>query len=69
MILNDITKDKNKVLDDESNKHVKLHNLEKRMEEAVSTFKSVDEADKWNGGPHQYNPLIENENLTRRSNK
>ena len=69
MILNDITKDKNKVLDDESNKHVKLHNLEKRMEEAVSTFKSVAEADKWNGGPHQDNPLIENENLTRRSNK
>ena len=39
------------------------------MEEAVSTFQSVVEAEQQNDGPYQKRPLIENENPTRNSNQ
>ena len=69
LILNDITHDNNKVLRDKSNKTVKFHRLERSMEESVSTFQSVVEAEKQNGGPQQKLPLTENENPAIRSNQ
>ena len=69
VILNDITQKKNKVLRDEINKTVKLNMLERSMEEAVSTFQSVVEAEQRNVGPQKKQPLAENENPARRSNK
>ena len=60
VILNDITQDNNKVLEDDSNKTVKFHRLERRMEEAVSIFQSVVEAEQKYGGPHQKRPQAEN---------
>ena len=39
------------------------------MEESVSTFQSVVEAEKQNGGPQQKLPLTENENPAIRSNQ
>ena len=56
MILNDITQDKNKVLEDESNETVKFHRLESCMDEAVSTFKIVVEVEQRNRGPHKNDP-------------
>ena len=56
MILNEITKDKNKVLVDKSKKTAKLHSLEISMEEAMSTFQSVVEAEQQNCGPQQKLP-------------
>ena len=38
VVLNDITQENNKALEDDSNKTVKLHIIEKIMYEAVSTF-------------------------------
>ena len=49
-----------KILGYERNETVKFHSLESSMKEAVSTFQSVVEADKQNGGPHQKTPLAEN---------
>ena len=66
LILNDITQNKNKVLEDESNKTVKFYRLERSMEEAVSTFQSVVEAEQRNDIPHQKRPLGENEKLSSR---
>ena len=60
VILNDITQDNNKVLGDKRKKTVKFHRLERRMEEAVSTFQSVVEAEHRNGGPQQEQPPEEN---------
>ena len=60
VILNDITQDNNKVLEDYSNKTVKFHRLERSMEEAVSTFQSVVEAEQLNGGTQQKRPLAQN---------
>ena len=51
MILNHITKDNNKVMDGKSNKTIKIDRLERSMEEAMSTFKIVVEADQQNGEP------------------
>ena len=45
VILNDINQENNKVLGDESNETEKFHRLERSMEESVSTFKSVVEAE------------------------
>ena len=53
MILNGSTQDNNKVLRYESNENVKFHRLERSMEEAVSTFESVVEAEQQNGGPQK----------------
>ena len=39
------------------------------MEEAVSKFQSVVEAEKWNSEPQQKRPLAENENPASMSNK
>ena len=39
------------------------------MEEAVSKFKIVVEAEKLNGGPQKKRPLAENENPYSRSNR
>ena len=51
VILNDITQDKNEVLEDNINKTVKLHKMDMSMEESVSTLHSVVEVDQRNGGP------------------
>ena len=69
MILNDITQDNNKVLEDESNKTVKFHRLEMSMWEDVSTLKSVAEVEQRNGGPQKKRLLVENENTARKSNE
>ena len=55
-ILNDITQDNNKVLGDNSNKTVKLHRLDRIMEESVYKFQSVVEAGQQNSGPHKKYP-------------
>ena len=60
VILNDTTKDSNKILEYDINKTVNLYRLERSMEEAVSTFQSVVKAEKCNGGPQQKHPLAEN---------
>ena len=69
VILNETTQDKNKVLKDKRNETVKFHRLDRGMEEAVTTFQSVVEADQRNGGPQKKRPLEENENPAIRSNK
>ena len=69
MILYETTKDKNKVPEDDSNGTLKFHRLEISIEEDVSIFQSVVEADQGNGGPQKNRNLAENENNTRRSNK
>ena len=53
VILNDINQDNNKVLGDKSNETFKFHRLERIMEEAVSKFQSVIEAEQRNSGPQQ----------------
>ena len=53
---------------DYSNENVKFHHLEKSIEESVSIFKIVGEADKQNGGPQKHCPLKKG-NPTSRSNK
>ena len=53
--LNEITQENNKVLRDKSNEDVKFHRLESSKEEAVSTVKSVLEAEQRNGGTQQKN--------------
>ena len=62
VMLNDITKDKNKALEYKINETVKLHRAEKRIEEAVYTFQSVIKAKQHNYGPHLKTPLEENMN-------
>ena len=57
------------VLGYKSNKTVKLHRLESSMEEAVSTFQSVVEAEQQNIEPQKKLPLVENENSASRSNQ
>ena len=69
VILNETTQDKNKVLKDKRNETVKFHRLDRGIEEAVTTFQSVVEADQRNGGPQKKRPLEENENPAIRSNK
>ena len=69
VIINDITQDNNKVLGDKSNKTVNFHRLERSMEEAVSKFKIVVEAEQWKVGPQQKQPLAENKPPARRSNQ
>ena len=51
MILNDITQDNHKVLGDKKNKTIKFHRLDSSIEEAVSTFRILVEAEQRNGGP------------------
>ena len=48
MILNDITHDINKVLEDESYETVKFHRLKRSMEESVDTLQSVATLDQHN---------------------
>ena len=43
--------------------------LERSMDEAVSIFHNVVEAEQQNGGPHQKQPLAENENPASMSNR
>ena len=52
VMLNDIAQDNNKFVQDRSNKAFKFHILDFSMEEAMSKFQSVVEADQKNGGPH-----------------
>ena len=59
MILNDITQDNNKDLGYKSNETVKLHRLDRSMEEALSTFQSVVEAKQRNDGTQQKRTLAE----------
>ena len=53
VIVNVITKDNNKLLGDKSNKTAKFHSVERIMEETVSTFQNVVEAEQQNGGPQK----------------
>ena len=69
VILNDINQGNNKVLEDRSNKTVKFHMLGRSMEEAISTFQIMVEAEQQNDGPQQKRPLAENENPASRSNQ
>ena len=59
MILYETTKDKNKVPEDDSNGTLKFHRLEISIEEDVSIFQSVVEADQGNGGPQKNRNLAE----------
>ena len=68
VILNDTTQGNSKFMGDKSKETVKFHRLERSMEEAVSTFQSVVEAEQLNVGPQQKQPQAENENPARRSN-
>ena len=61
MIFNVITQDNKKVLEDKSNEAVKLHRLERSMQESMYTFQSVVEAEQPNDLPRQKHPLVENE--------
>ena len=56
-ILNDISKDNNKVLEDERKKTVKFYKLGRSLEDAMSTFRSVVEAEQRNGGTQKKLPL------------
>ena len=56
VILSDIAPEKIKVMEDKSNRAVKFHRLESSMEEAVSTFHSLVEAEQRNGGPQKISP-------------
>ena len=59
MILNDITQDNNKVLEEEINETAKFHRLENIMEESVSKFQIVVKVKQNNGGTQQKCPLVE----------
>ena len=59
VIINDITQDNNKDLGYKSNETVKLHRLDRSMEEALSTFQSVVEAKQRNDGTQQKRTLAE----------
>ena len=59
VILNDITQDNNKVLEEESNETAKFHRLENIMEESVSKFQIVVKVKQNNGGTQQKCPLVE----------
>ena len=50
VILNEITQDNNKVLEDDNNKKFRFQRLEKSTDEAVYTFQSVVEEEQRNGG-------------------
>ena len=69
VILNDITQDNNKDPEDKSKKTVKLHSLQRSMEEAMYTFHSVVKVEQRNGGPQKKRPLVENENPVIMSNE
>ena len=49
VILNDITQDKNKILEDERKCFFRFHRLETSMEESMTTFQSVFVAEQLNG--------------------
>ena len=57
VILDDITHDNNKVLKGKSNKAAKFHRLYRSMEEAVSIFQIVVEAEQQNDGSQKKLPL------------
>ena len=69
LIINEITQDKNKALEDDTNKSIKFHRLDRSMEESVSTFNSVDEVEQYNCVNNKYCPLAENENPFSMSKK
>ena len=58
VILNDISQDNNNVLEENINEAVKFHRMERIMEEAVSIFQIVVEAEQQNGGPQKISPCI-----------
>ena len=60
VIINDITQDNNKVLVEKINKTVKFHRLQRSVEDFVSTFQSVVEAEQLNGRIQGKKPLSEN---------
>ena len=60
MILNDITKENNKVLEDDINKTVKFHRLDRSIEKAMYKVQCMFEAEQRNGGPQKKRPLAEN---------
>ena len=60
VILNTITQDNNKVLEDDNNETVKFYKMERSTEETVSTFQSVFKAEQWNSGTQKIRPLAEN---------
>ena len=68
-ILNEITQDNNKVPEDNSKESFEFHRMERSIYESVSTFKSVVEAEKRNGGPQKEQPLAEKENPASMSNQ
>ena len=69
VILNYISQDNNKFLEDNSNEPVKLHSLESSMEESVFKFQSGVEAEQQNGRLQQKISLAENKNPSSRSNQ
>ena len=68
VIINDITQENNKLVEDKSNKTAKFHRLYRSMEEAVYTHQSVVEEEERNCGPQKKCPPTENENSDRISN-
>ena len=62
VILNGITQDNNRVLEEEINETVMFHRMERSIEESVSNFQSMIEAEKHNVGLQQKRPPEENEN-------
>ena len=56
VILNETTKEKNKVLGDDTNETVKLHRPERSREEALLKIKSVVEVEQKNDGPQKNDP-------------
>ena len=56
LILNDITQDSNKVLEDKIKKTFKLHMLEKSFDKSVYKFQSVVDSEQQNGGPKKTPP-------------
>ena len=57
LLLNYITQDNNKVMEDDSNKIIKFHRLEIIIKEAMSTFHSVARVVKRNGRSQIKRPL------------
>ena len=69
VVLNYTTQDNKRVLEDESNKIVKLHRLEMSIDSCMSTFHSMVEAEKHNVRLQKTFTLAKNENPAIMSNK
>ena len=69
VILNDITQDKNKVHEENTDENFKSHSPERSTEEAVSTIYSVVASEQRNGGTQKKRSLEKIDNPDSMPNK